>query len=129
MSIAQPEKALENNPHMQKHDLREDDLNFEKIQPITSVDTEKEFEVRYNDLDVNRHANNGNYIVWAFEPLDYDFKYNNKPKTIDMAFKKEAKYGERLISQVQYLDSHTTVHALKNASSQEDLCVLKCKWE
>ena len=29
MSIAQPEKALENNPHMQKHDLREDDLNFE----------------------------------------------------------------------------------------------------
>lgn len=112
-----------------KHQQQENDLQFNKIPVLTQTDFEKEFEVRYNDLDVNKHANNGNYIVWAIEPLDFDFRLNNKLKTIDMMFKKEIKYGEKLISKVQKVDEKTTLHALKHRETGEDLCVLLCKWE
>ena len=70
---------------------------------------EREFEVRYNDLDVNFHTNNGNYIIWAFEPLDFEFRNSHKIKTLDIVFKKETKYGEKIISQVQFLSENTTV--------------------
>ena len=106
---------------------REDDLSFAKISQITNPYSEKEFEVRYNDIDVNGHANNGNYIVWAFEPLDFEFKNTHKIKTIDMIYKKEAKFGEKIISQVEFKDPTTTVHRLQNTDG-EDLFLLECNW-
>ena len=128
MSIVHPGEALD-SPYMVKFDKKEDDLSFAKIPSIEKVDIEKEFEVRYNDLDVNRHANNGNYIVWALEPLDYEFKANHKPKTIDMIFKIEANYTVSILSQIQFIDDCTTVHAIKNAITGEDLCLFQCKWD
>ena len=116
------------NPYMPKFKKNDDDLNFSKIPAITNIDAEKEFEVRYNDIDVNRHANNGNYIVWAFEPLSFDFKASHKLKNIDMVFKKENKFGESLKSQVQFINETTTLHSLQHAKTNEDLCNLKCEW-
>lgn len=127
MSIAPAASAL-NNPEMSKFIPREDDLAFEKIPQITKVDLEKEFEVRYNDIDVNRHANNGNYIIWALEPLSYEMKAERKLKTVDMVFKKEIKYGEKLLSQVQFADENTTIHAIKHFQTGDDLCHFLCRW-
>lgn len=127
MSITNVEKALENT-YMKKFAAREDDLKFKKIPQLTKVDYEKEFEVRYNDIDVNRHANNGNYIVWAMEPLSYEIKSSHKLKTIDMVFKKEIKYGEKLLSQVQVMSDNITLHRMKNSETGEDLCILQCEW-
>ncbi len=119
--------ALDNNPGMPPYEKKEDDLSFEKIKSPEKIDFQKEFEVRYNDLDVNEHANNGNYIVWAFEPLDFDFKTSHKIKTLDMIYKKELKFGEKVISQIEFQDDLTTVHRLQN-SQNEDLCLIQCRW-
>lgn len=121
--------GLDNNPKMPPFEKQEDDLVFEKIKPIEKIDIEKEFEVRYNDLDVNKHANNGNYIIWAFEPLSFDFRSAHKIKTLDMVFKKEIKFGEKLLSQIEFKDKNTTVHLLKNAVSGDELCTIQCRWE
>ena len=120
--------GLENNPKMPVYEKQEGDLNFEKIRPPEKIDLEKEFEVRYNDIDVNKHANNGNYIIWAFEPLSFDFKSSHKIKTLDMVYKKEIKFGEKLISQIEVKDNLTTVHVLKHAESKEELCLIQCRW-
>lgn len=126
-SIASIENSI-NSPYMTKFTADKEDLSFTKIPALTSVDYEKEFEVRYNDIDVNRHANNGNYIVWALEPLPFEFIANNKLKTVDMFFKKEITLGEKLVSRVQVLDEGTTIHILKHTETGEDLCVLSCSW-
>ena len=42
--------------------------------------------------------------------------------------KKEIKLGEKMISKVQFLNEHTTLHALKHAQTGEDLCLLLCEW-
>lgn len=118
---------IDDNPRMSIFKKREDDLSFAKIPSIEKVELEKEFEVRYNDLDVNGHANNGNYIVWAFEPLNFEFKNTHKINILDMVYKKEAKFGEKVISQIEFKDEHTTLHRLQNIEG-EDLCLLQCVW-
>jgi len=127
MKLASVENIVK-SPYMVKFVPGENDLNFEKIPSLTCVDYEKEFYVRYNDIDVNRHANNGNYIIWALEPLSYEFRTTHRLKIVDMVFKKEIKFGETLISKVQFLDEYTTVHALKNAVTDDDVCQLCCRW-
>ncbi len=117
------------SPYMQKFVKGENDLDFAKIPAVEEIHYKKEFEVRYNDLDVNMHANNGNYIVWALEPLPYEFQAGRKLKTIDMAYKKEIKYGEKLVSCVQVVSENITVHSLKNSVTDEELCTLNCVWE
>ena len=118
---------IPDSPKMTLFKKREDDLSFSKISPITNPTIEKEFEVRYNDLDVNGHANNGNYIVWAFEPLSFEFKNSHRIKTMDMIYKKEAKFGEKLVSQIEFKDENTTIHRLQNLNG-EDLFLLECCW-
>lgn len=119
--------VIQNNPDMPTYQKKETDLSFSKIKPIQNISLEKEFEVRYNDLDVNGHANNGNYIIWAFEPLTFEFKSNRKIKTIDMFFKKEAKFGEKIVTQIEFLDENNTVHVLKNMNGDE-LCLVQVEW-
>lgn len=126
-SIVPISSAIPDNPHMVPFQKRDDDLSFSKITTITAPSLEKGFEVRYNDIDVNGHANNGNYIVWAFEPLSFEFKNSHKIKTIDMFYKKEAKFGEKIISQIEFKNSNTTIHRLQNAEG-EDLFLLECCW-
>lgn len=115
-----------NNPNMPQYQKQDSDLAFSKIKPLNEITNQKEFFVRYNDLDVNGHANNGNYITWAFESLDYEFLTNHKIKTLDMFFKKEAKYGEKIISEVEIKDNVTT-HRIRNLEN-EDLCLVECNW-
>lgn len=122
------ENILLTNPNMKKYELTEKDLKFNKIPPLTSVDYEETFKVRYNDLDVNIHANNANYVIWALEPLPYEFRSNHTLKNMDVIYKKEIKYGKTLVSTVQITDENTTLHALKNAETNEDLCLFKCEW-
>jgi len=118
-------EALNNNPYMNQFEKRENDLKYEKIKTPEKIDIEKTFEVRFDDLDVNQHANNVNYIVWAFEPLKFEFRKTKKLKSLDMLFKKEIKYGNSITSQVEIFDNHTN-HVLKHEN--EELCLIKAQW-
>lgn len=126
-SIAPVQKALEGNPYMKQYEKKDDDLIYEKIKPVEKIDKESIFNVRFDELDVNKHANNANYIGWALEPLDFEFRESHKIKTIDMVFKKELKYGEKILSQLEISDD-TTFHTVKNAISNEELCNVKVQW-
>lgn len=119
--------AIVDNENMVLFVKQESDLVFSVIKAPENILRQKKFEVRYNDLDVNGHANNGNYIVWAMEPLDADFKNNHKIKTLDIVFKKEAKYSEELLVQVEFKNELNTVHIIKNAAN-EKLCLIECVW-
>lgn len=116
---------LGGNPHMIQFEKRDNDLKYEKVKPPEKIDKEHIFEIRFDDLDVNQHVNNVNYIVWAFEPLDFEFRKAKKLKTLDMVFKKEVKYGNKIISQVE-ISGDCTNHILKR--DDEELCLIKAQW-
>lgn len=119
--------ALANNPNFTEFQKRDDDLKYNKITPLTNIDIEKVFEIRFDDLDVNQHVNNSNYIVWAFESLPYEFRKNKTLKTIDMLFKKEIKYGSSICAQIQIIDNKT-IHLLKNNETNDELCLVQAEW-
>lgn len=112
---------------MNKVEKREDDMSFSKIHPIERIDYCEEFKVRYDDIDVNKHVNNMNYIVWAFEALPKDFRNNHKLKTLEMVFKKEIQYGNRVLSEVQ-LDANIAKILVKNKTTDEDLCLIEAEF-
>ena len=115
------------NINMPPCEKRKSDLAFSKVKAPLNPSISKAFEVRYNDIDVNGHANNGNYIVWAFEPLSLEFKTNRKIKTLDMIFKKELKFGEKISVEVEFIEENTTAHVIKNVNGDE-VCLIQCNW-
>lgn len=124
-----PTQAVLNNDNMPAFVKREDDLIYKKIKPLEQINIEKIYEIRYDDIDVNRHANNCNYIVWALEPLTFDFRSSHKIKTIDMQFKKEIKFGEKILSQIQFINDDVSVHIIKNANTNDELCLIEIQWQ
>ena len=128
MEMQNVENVLTDVTAMTKFEPCEADLKFNKIPALTSADYEEEFKVRYNDIDVNMHANNANYVIWAFEPLPYNFKKEHKLKSVDIIFKKQIKYGEKLVSKIQFTEADKTIHILQNSKTREDLCLLSCEW-
>ena len=103
-------------------------LSYQKIKQLDRVDFEASFKVRFDELDVNQHANNANYISWAIEPLDFEFRKANKIKTIDMIFKKELKCGETILSQAELIDNKS-YHIVKNLNTNDELCTVCIQWE
>lgn len=109
---------------------RTTDLEFNKIQPPEKINYEKTFEIRYDDIDVNQHVNNANYIIWAFEALPYEFRSKYKLKTMDIVYKKEIAFGHNIVSQVELNeDLKTSKHMLKNATSNDELCLIAATWQ
>jgi medium-chain acyl-[acyl-carrier-protein] hydrolase len=126
-SMANASEVLNGNKHMVQHEKRENDLNYGKIRLPENFDIQKTFEVRFDDLDVNRHVNNANYIVWAIEPLDFEFRRSHKLKTVDMMFKKEIRYGSSVLTEIA-VNGNETIHAVKNAETREDLFLMNAEW-
>lgn len=116
-------------PQFLSFEKRDDDLVLQKLRSIDSVDFEKEFSVRYDDIDMNNHVNNTVYITWALETLGYDFRTSHDLKSLDIYFKHEVKYGDKVLSQV-CIDEENLIsrHVIKNASTGEELCLLKAQY-
>lgn len=130
-SILPLSKIVDFMPAFEK---RDNDLQFKKISPLNQqsgqINYEKIFEIRFDDIDVNQHVNNANYIVWAFEPLPYQFKSQHKLKTLDIVYKKEIAYGHNVVSQIQFdKENKTSIHVLKNATTGEELCFVNAVWQ
>ena len=113
---------------MPTFEKREDDISFPKVNPQEVYESEKTFEVRYDDIDINQHVNNANYISWAFETLPLDFRKSHKPKFIDMIYKKDIKYGNNVVSKLK-MEENTTHHLLVNKETDEQLCILDVEWQ
>ncbi|MBM7637069.1 acyl-ACP thioesterase domain-containing protein [Streptococcus saliviloxodontae] len=59
------------------------------------------YHVRYFDLDMNGHVNNGKYLEWMYDVLDIDFLRQHSPKSIHLKYVKEIHYGGDIYSRVE----------------------------
>ena len=71
-------------------------IDIEDILPITTVSSEKSFDVRYSDIDTNMHVNNVNYVEWALETVPKDIVLNYELRNIKVTYEKETTYGENI---------------------------------
>lgn len=115
-------------PDITKYQKRENDIILRKLKPIENPDSEVVFHVRYDDLDMNGHVNNIVYMTWAMEALSYEFRNTHTIKAIDIYYKHEVRYGEDVVSAVKINEDNSTEHMIKNASTGEELCLIRVEY-
>lgn len=105
-------------------------LEIEDIAPPSSVDTEKIFNVRYSDIDTNRHVNNVKYAAWAIETVPLDIVLNYTLANLKVTYKKETTYGKTIKALAQIIkqgDEITCGHCIVDEDEKE-LSLLESKW-
>lgn len=108
-----------------EHSLLSD---FEKLPEINSVDLEKNFSVRFDDIDINMHVNNALYPLWAIETLEYSFRDTHLPREIEIMFKKEGYLGETVNIKSEIKDFET-LHSVKATNDSRELSRIRIKWK
>ncbi len=123
-----PVALRENMPDYQVINERALNTDFPKIGIPERPDVVRHFEVRYDDIDVNRHVNNAVYPLWATESTENDFRLTHQPQEIEIAFKKETLYGE-IIEVVSQIDDNISIHGLTAKDDDREVARLRIVWK
>ncbi|CAM4277716.1 acyl-ACP thioesterase [Streptococcus penaeicida] len=74
---------------------------------------EKDYHVRYFDIDMNGHVNNSKYLDWMYDSLGYDFLRHHNPVSLRLKYVKEVAPGGQITSRFVQ-DDLTTRHEIKS---------------
>ncbi len=84
--------------------------------PIERIDSEKNFQVRNSDLDMNHHVNNTKYLEWMIETIPENM--NKKISEVDIIFLREGLYQDKIRSIAELNEEHTSHHQLINQDGE-----------
>ena len=103
----------------------------EKIDPLKPGQPEASIQVRYSDLDINKHVNAGRYIAWVQDQFPIEHYLHNQIKTFQINYHNETRFGETV--QLYFSPGkETNVHNLvegKIESSGATAFRAKIEWE
>lgn len=108
------------------------DDRFEKLPKLERVDSEKLFNVRLSDLDMNHHVNSVNYIEWALESVPEDILKGFILTDVEVTYRAESNYGDLIQSQCQVetgQDGCRIIHRLQRESDDKELARLVSTWK
>jgi medium-chain acyl-[acyl-carrier-protein] hydrolase len=108
-----------------------DSFKIEKINSLSKIDSEKEFTVRYSDIDTNRHVNNVRYAEWSIETVPMDIVLKYELKRIKITYKKETRYGETIKVLSEIITEDGTVNCGHKIVGEygNELCLAETVWE
>lgn len=88
------------------------------------TDAERTFAVRRSDLDRVGHANNVRFVEWALEALDAA----DGLAEIDVAYRAEAVYGDRVVSRAGPLRDRQRLHEVVREADGRTLALARTRW-
>ena len=109
------------------HEKVKPDGRFVKLPAVEREDYSEQFLVRYDDIDRNNHVNNAIYSLWASESLKPEFRLDREPASIDINFKKEGLFGEKIKVHTQ-MDGETSLHSIQAVEDGRELARVKFQW-
>jgi medium-chain acyl-[acyl-carrier-protein] hydrolase len=131
LRIKKPVRPNDHLPGFPAKNQRAIPDDFESLPKLERIDFELPFRVRMHDVDLNRHVNNALYIEWARESVPEDILSNSRPMGIEVAFRDEAVYGDKVISQTQQLDNDPQpcfLHKMVREKDRKELTRLRTIW-
>ena len=102
--------------------------DFPKIADVSRVDCRMEFNVRFDDIDFNKHVNNAVYPLWAAEAVGADFRTAHTPEEIEVAFEKECRLGEKVIVETER-NGQISLHRICSLNDGRELARVKIAWK
>lgn len=99
---------------------------FKKLTKINKVNYEKTFDVRFLDIDFNKHVNHVKYLAWAIEVLPLEAAKTMALSEAKIVYKTQCFYGDKVRTLAEMLDEKLYHIDIVN---QEDilLCQLELK--
>ncbi|MBN2353287.1 MAG: hypothetical protein JXD23_12000 [Spirochaetales bacterium] len=113
------------NPRSVDHELA-------KIEPLRKASPViKNLDVRFRDIDVNRHVNNVAFIEWMCEALPFEVQSGNFCRELEINFMKEAFYGDTVLSFAAPIENGDVAfhHALRRKDEEDDAARAVTRWE
>ena len=103
---------------------------FPRLRVQDEYQNERQYRVRYDDLDTNHHMTNGHYFNWFIDTLDRDFLKNHIVKTIDIKFNLEVRYGEAPYSRVSVISDENGIKSYHTIADDDknDKAVCELTW-
>ncbi len=105
--------------------------DFKSLPPIEKVENEVPFRVRISDLDINRHVNNVVFVEWALEAVPAEVLWNFQPVEIEVSYRAEAFYEDRIISRSQNqgdVRNPVFIHQLIREKDGKEISRLRTRW-
>ncbi len=104
---------------------------FAPLPRLEEPDLEREYPVFRSYLDVNRHVTSTAYVLWALETTPEDILLKLRPAEIEINYRAETFYGDRIVSRSQRLheaEQLTFLHTLLRAGDEKELAILRTVW-
>lgn len=120
---------LEGFPLLEKRAL---DDPFASLPAPAPGDVAGEFPVFFSDIDLNRHVTASVYIHRALESAPREILFRLRPASIEVNFRGEAFYGDRLASRIERLEGGEPVrflHRISRAADDKELTLLRTSWK
>lgn len=107
------------------------DISMDKLERVEEEQYSKQFDIRYSDIDSNKHVNNVKYVEWAMEAIPIEVINDYQLTRIKVTFEKETTYGERISSSatVKQVNENSlkSYHKISNSDGIE-LTLLEADW-
>jgi medium-chain acyl-[acyl-carrier-protein] hydrolase len=99
-----------------------------KLPALATWDFQRRFHVRYADIDLNFHVNNGSYVEWALEGIPRDVWRTSRLATLDVQFLAECGYGSAILSRLAPAGENAFAHAIVREEDEKELARVVTTW-
>jgi acyl-ACP thioesterase len=88
------------------------------------------FRVKINDLDINLHTNNVNYIKWVTDTYDLNFVMNHQACSAEINYLAEAVFDDEIVirTAVDEADARYLNHSVVRPADSKELCRIRIEW-
>ncbi|MGA2449195.1 MAG: acyl-ACP thioesterase domain-containing protein [Polyangiaceae bacterium] len=100
----------------------------EKLPEVVASTGEWRSRVRYQDIDINKHANNASYISWALEALPIDAWSTRRLAFCDVQYLSECRYGDAIVSRIEPAAKDEFHHSIVREHDGRELARLVTRW-
>ncbi|MCE5249770.1 hypothetical protein LLG96_06070 [bacterium] len=104
--------------------------SFEKLPQPARIDNERQFNVRYGDLDINGHVNNVSYIGWTIESVPRTVLESSVLSELEIDYLAETYLGDRVIARSgsQDGDRVSFLHSLFREGDGQEIVRARTVW-
>jgi len=123
---SRPDRLLPPERHAQTEHVLP--LETAPLPALGSPVLERRFQVRFADIDANRHVTNASYIGWALEAVEEPMWQAQRLAALDVQFLAEAVHGQFVRSRSSPDGAGARLHAVVREEDGKELARARTTW-
>ncbi|QCR24171.1 acyl-[acyl-carrier-protein] thioesterase [Pontibacter sp. SGAir0037] len=100
-----------------------------KLPALAEAAFEQHVQVKWHDIDLNRHVNNTHYLRWALEALPIEVLEQQQLREADIIFRSESTLGDTIVSLAAPTEPGLYLHKLADEATGKELVQAQTKWK